>query len=91
MKPLLNSQEVMNYLSISRRKFQELVSSDTTFPARKIGGVWKTDIDELKEWFRNQPGAGQQVNVVQMPTRKRGRPPKQTVTPKGGWEIKIPN
>lgn len=90
MKPLLKSAEIMDYLDIGRRKFQELVNEDNTFPARKLGGEWRVDPDELKEWFRNQPGAGEQANVVQMPTKKRGRPIKSNAAPPGGWQINIP-
>lgn len=89
MKSLLNSEQICQYLNISYNRFLQYTREDPTFPARKLGGEWKADPDELKSWFQAQPGCGP-ANVVQMePRKKRGRPVR-SVPPPGGWQIMIP-
>jgi hypothetical protein len=91
MKPLLNSDQICEYLNISYGRFLHYTREDSTFPARKLGGEWKADPDELQEWFKSQPGCGME-NVVQLEQRrKRGRPPRATmIAPRGGYQIRIP-
>lgn len=91
MKPLLNSEQICQYLNISYRRFIRYTQEDITFPARKLGGEWKADPDEVREWFKSQPGCGRETNVVQMVQRRKpGRPPRTMPTLRGGYQIRIP-
>lgn len=92
MKPLLNSDEICEYMGISYNRFLQYTREDESFPARKMGGEWRADRDELKAWFINQPKS--KSNIIDISAkRKRGRPPIKSRTisqPAGGWTIKIP-
>lgn len=92
MKSLLNSEQICQYLNISYGRFLRYTREDSAFPARKLGGEWKADPDELQEWFKSQPGCGRETNVVQMVQRRKpGRPPRSAmIAPRGGYQIRIP-
>lgn len=99
MQPLLNSDQICEYLQISYNRFLRYTREDPTFPARKAGGTWKADPDELRAWFQAQPNGtaasreehGASQNLVQIaPRRKRGRPPVRLAAPAGGWQVRIP-
>lgn len=91
MKPLLNSEEVCEYLGISYGRFLQYTREDSTFPARKMGGEWRADPDELRDWFFHQPKS--KSKIIEMSSRKkRGRPPKEPrlLSQPEGWTVKIP-
>ena len=95
MTQLWTPQEVCGYLKISYRQFLKFTTTDPTFPARKIGGQWRMDPDELKAWVSEQQTPRETVIVVPISSRKRGRPSKKPTKtaskrPPGGWELTLP-
>ncbi len=95
MNQLWTPQEVCKHLKISYRQFLKFTAMDPTFPARKIGGQWRLDPDELKRWVSDQQAPRDKVVVVPIASRKRGKPSKHktartTTAPPGGWKLTLP-
>ena len=49
MKPLLNTNEICEYLRISRSQFYRLIRENRSFPVYQVGGRWKADRGDLCE------------------------------------------
>lgn len=90
MIPLLNSTQICEYLSISYSRFLQHVREDSTFPARKIGGEWKCDIDELRTWVLNQPCSKDLIDERSKKNKGSVKTSKQK-NAVGGWIVNIPN
>jgi hypothetical protein len=88
MNPLMNSDQVCDYLQISYRRFLQYTQEDSTFPARMIGGKWKVDADELKKWVMTQ--TNDQVAEEKPAIKKRGRPPKKLTHSRGNYQVNMP-
>lgn len=85
MEPLLTREQACNYLGIQVDTFRKLTNNDSEFPARKIGGQWRCDAQELKNWVAKQPKTPKHRNsvdnVVDIKPR-RGRPTLSGTRPK---------
>lgn len=53
-KKLLSPLEARKMLGINRNKMYELLATDETFPAFKIGAKWCINADKLNEWIDEQ-------------------------------------
>ncbi|MEN6325833.1 MAG: hypothetical protein ABFD18_06465 [Syntrophomonas sp.] len=98
---LINFKQICEALDIGSTRLKQYIREDPTFPVRKIGGEWKSDPEELRDWVRNQPTgavnnqptlADETANVIQITPKKKGRPltQRRPQTPKGGWKVTIP-
>ena len=54
-KPWLKAAEAARNRGVSKRTFYSWMERYEDFPARKIGGCWWVDMDELDSWFRSRP------------------------------------
>jgi hypothetical protein len=73
---------IITYLDIDYSTFLNIIHDDVTCPVRKVGGQWKADPAELKEWFRSQGKQTNTGNVVEINRSRRGRPPLSGTSPR---------
>jgi excisionase family DNA binding protein len=72
LEPLLKMNEICQYLGVSRDTVTLFTETDSTFPAKKIGGQWKCKRQALEDWVDAQSGKPKHRNTVDIP--RRGRP-----------------
>lgn len=54
VKKLLSPAEARKILGMSKNKIYELLASDETFPAFRMGGKWFINADKLQDWIDEQ-------------------------------------
>lgn len=82
MEPLWDSKKITEYLGIDYKTYLKIIREDQAFPARKVGGSWKADPEELRDWFRDQGKQVNNGNVVEINKPLRGRPPLSGTRPR---------
>lgn len=61
---LLNVKEISNYLNVNEKTIYRMVSEDS-IPAVKIGGSWRFDEREIKDWInKKMTGKNNQSNLT---------------------------
>ena len=58
MKQFLTINQTAEVLGFSRDWIYRQINTDSTFPAKRLGGHWRIDAAKLQKWVDNQPGCG---------------------------------
>jgi excisionase family DNA binding protein len=79
---ILTLQQAAEFLQVSTRTMQRMVKAKE-IPGRQVGGQWRFDRDQLKEWVRGEGGATAtaraQQELIEREARKLGVDLPQTL------------
>ena len=53
LMPLLTLADISEFLQLKSETICALIKKDN-LPASKVGGQWRFDIEEVKDWFKRQ-------------------------------------
>ncbi len=84
---LIGTKEICEMFGVDIKTLSVLARTTPGFPVRKLGGRWKADPEELREWWRDRPTVQAKPEPIRLGAPRREQ---RRVSVFPAYDIRIP-